>query len=174
MAAVSELTDGGAIVVTEVGQNQIWAANHYRVSPGGGFITSGGLGTMGFGLPAAIGAKIAAPKQTVIAVEGDGSFQMSLAELATIRQWGVAVKIIVFNNGRLGMVRELQKVSYRANYFGIQLDGSPDFVRLAAAYGIDAARISTNGEVKDALRELLRGDRPYLLEMMVDGEEATL
>lgn len=171
---LTELTNGSAILTTEVGQNQIWAANNYKLSENGDFLTSGGLGTMGYGLPAAIGAKEAAPHRTVIAVEGDGSFQMSLNELATIKQWNLPVKIIVFNNGRLGMVRELQKNGFHSNYFAVYLDGSPDFVKLAAAYDIEASRVSSDSDLRQSLITMLDGDRPYLLEIMVDSEENTL
>ncbi|OQB15672.1 MAG: Acetolactate synthase large subunit [Firmicutes bacterium ADurb.Bin193] len=174
MKVLSELTGGDAIVATEVGQNQIWAANNYKLSPKGGFITSGGLGAMGFGLPAAIGAKVALPQKTVVAIEGDGSFQMSMGELATIVQWNIPVKMMLFNNSRLGMVRELQKTTYKSNYFAVELDGSPDFIKLAGAYGIEGARISSNAELKDAIEKMLKGDTPYLLELVVDSEEGTL
>ncbi len=174
ISVLSQLTYGEAVVATEVGQNQIWAANHYDISCGGSFVTSGGLGTMGFGLPAAIGAKVAAPHKTVVAIEGDGSFQMSLSELATIKQWDIPVKIMLFNNQRLGMVRELQRTGYRSNYFAVHLDGSPDFVKLAGAYGIEARRVSSNDELEDAIKKLLEGDKPYLLEVMVGCDEGTL
>lgn len=171
---LSELTGGDAIVATEVGQNQIWAANNYKVSGSGGFITSGGLGAMGFGLPAAIGAKVAAPHKTVISVEGDGSFQMSLGELATIMQWNIPVKIMLFSNNRLGMVNELQRRMYSANHFAVALDGSPDFVMLAGAYGIKAERVSANDKLKSAISRMLEDDAPYLLEILVDEDEGTL
>jgi acetolactate synthase-1/2/3 large subunit len=171
---LSELTGGSAVITTEVGQNQIWTANNYSLSGGGAFITSGGLGTMGFGLPAAIGAKVAAPDKTVVAVEGDGSFQMSLSELATIKQWNIPIKIMLFNNSQLGMVRELQRMKYSSNYFAVGLDGSPDFVKLAGAYGIEASRVSSNDELPDAISKMLRGDIPYLLEIPVDKDESTL
>ena len=173
MKMLTEMTDGGAIVVTEVGQNQIWAANNYKPSVSGGFITSGGLGTMGFGLPAAIGAKLAQPQKTVVAVAGDGSFQMSLNELATIKQWDIPIKIILFNNSRLGMVRELQKNGYNSNYFAVEID-SPDFMLLAQAYGLESGMVTSNEELEAGLERLLRDDKPYLLEIKVDSEEGTL
>jgi acetolactate synthase-1/2/3 large subunit len=175
MNMLTKLTGGEAIVATEVGQHQIWAANHYKPSTDGGFITSGGLGTMGFGLPAAIGAKVAKPDKTVVVVAGDGSFQMSFGELATIKQWDIPVKIMVFNNSRLGMVRELQKKGFNSNYFSVHLDGSPDFVRLADAFGIEAGKVSTNSQLEGAIAKMLEDkDRPYLLEIIVDSEEGTL
>ncbi len=174
LEVLSEITEGKAILATEVGQNQIWAANHYKSAKAGVFLTSGGLGTMGYGLPAAIGAKIGKPDKTIIAVAGDGSFQMNLQELATIKQWDVDVKIILFNNNRLGMVRELQKVKYESNYYAVHLDGSPDFVTLASAYGIAGEKVKQNNDVKKALTKALQEKGPYLLEFMIDPEENTL
>ncbi len=174
LKVLSEMTEGKAIVATEVGQNQIWAANHYQLSFAGGFLTSGGLGTMGYGLPAAIGAKVGCPDKTVIVISGDGSFQMNLQELATMKQWGIELKIILFNNSRLGMVRELQKMKYSSNYFAVVLEGNPDFVTLASAYDIQGEKITQNEEVKDALARALNAPGSYLLEFMIDPEESTL
>ncbi len=174
LEVLSEITEGKAILATEVGQNQIWAANHYKPAHAGAFLTSGGLGTMGYGLPAAIGAKIGKPDKMIIAIAGDGSFQMNLQELATMRQWDVDVKIILFNNNRLGMVRELQKVKYESNYYAVHLDGSPDFIQLASAYGIAGEKVKQNKEVKNALTKALQEKGPYLLEFMIDPEENTL
>ncbi len=171
---LSQLTKGDPIITTEVGQNQIWAANNYTITKPGTFITSGGLGTMGYGLPAAIGAKIGAPKKEVISISGDGSIQMSLQELATIKQWDVDIKIILLNNKNLGMVRELQKKSYKSNYFAVELDGSPDFQQIAAAYNIAKDKINKNSQVEKALREMLEHKGPYILEVQIDPEESTL
>ncbi|HOJ10415.1 MAG TPA: biosynthetic-type acetolactate synthase large subunit [Clostridiales bacterium] len=172
---LSDMVDGSnTIVTTEVGQNQIWAANNMSITKPGKFITSGGMGTMGYGLPAAIGAKVGCPDNVVIAVSGDGSFQMSMQELGTIKQNKLGVKIIIFNNSRLGMVRELQKMQYCGRYSQVFLDENPDFVKLAEAYDISGERIDKNSEIGSALERLLADDKPYLLECIVDPEEPTL
>jgi len=171
---LSDITEGNAIVTTEVGQNQIWAANHYRTLQPRGFISSGGLGTMGYGLPAAVGAKLGRPDKTVIAIVGDGSFQMSMHELGTMKQWNVDIKIIMFNNHRLGMVREIQKQKYKGNYFAVTLEGSPDFVKLAGAYDIPAERVEQNSQVVNALNRAFGCEGSYLIEFVVDPEESTL
>ena len=162
------------IVATEVGQNQIWAANHYGVKKPRTFITSGGMGTMGYGLPSAVGAKIGKPDARVITVSGDGSFQMSMQELGTIRQNHLGVKVIIFNNSRLRMVRELQKQKYGGRYSEVFLEENPDFVKLFEAYGFEGERISTNAAVPEALERLMSDDRARLLECIVDPEETTL
>jgi len=174
LKVLSDITNGNAIVTTEVGQNQIWAANHYCTVHPRSFISSGGLGTMGYGLPAAIGAKVGSPDSLVIAIVGDGSFQMSMQELGTMKQWDIDLKIILLNNKHLGMVREVQKLRYGKNYFAVTLDGSPDFVKLADAYGIPAKRITCNTQVKEALNAALEHKGSYLLEFMIDPEESTL
>lgn len=171
---VNRLTGGDAIVTTEVGQNQIWASNQARILNPNFFLTSGGLGTMGFGLPAAIGAKVGRPDKTVICFAGDGSFQMNLQEMATMCQWGIHVKIILFNNGRLGMVREYQKQHFDGRYYCVSLEGNPDFVKLADAYGIPAVRINDASKLEGALKTALESDGSYLVEIAVDPMEATL
>lgn len=171
---LSHMTDENTIVTTEVGQNQIWAANHYKVEKPRTFITSGGMGTMGYGLPSAVGVKIGKPETMVIAVGGDGSFQMSMQELGTIKQNKLGIKIIIFNNSRLGMVREMQKVKYCGRYSQVFLDENPDFVKLVEAYGFRGERINKNSEVREALERMLSDDRTYLLECIVDPEEPTL
>ncbi|WHH57206.1 biosynthetic-type acetolactate synthase large subunit [Petroclostridium sp. X23] len=171
---LSELTEGNAVVATEVGQNQIWAANHYKTVYPGTFLTSGGLGTMGYGLPAAIGAKVGTPDKTVFVIAGDGSFQMSMQELGTMKQWDIDVKIILFNNQRLGMVRELQKMHYKSNYFSVTLDKNPDFIKIAAAYDIPGEKVLLNSKVKAALENALKYEGAYILEFQVDPEESTL
>lgn len=174
LSLLSELTEGNAVVATEVGQNQIWTANHYRVKKPRCFLTSGGLGTMGYGLPAAIGAKIGNPENMVILIAGDGSFQMSLQELGTLKQWGIDLKIILFNNNRLGMVREVQKLKYKANYFSVELGENPDFIKLASAYDIEGKKVTQNSKVKEALKKALEWEGSYLLEFLIDPEESTL
>ncbi|NLV35880.1 MAG: biosynthetic-type acetolactate synthase large subunit [Clostridiaceae bacterium] len=171
---LSEVLPAEAIIATEVGQNQIWAANNCQIHKPKTFITSGGLGTMGYGLPAAIGAKIGRPEVPVAVISGDGSFQMSVQELGTMKHYAIGVKIVLFNNSRLGMVRELQLSKHEGRYSQVCLDKNPDFVALAAAYGFKGERISSNSQVKDALKRLTADDEPYLLECIVDPMEPTL
>lgn len=163
-----------AIITTEVGQNQIWAANHYPIQKPGTFISSGGMGTMGYGLPAAVGAKVACPDQTVIVIAGDGSLQMSLQELGTIRQNKLGVKIILLNNQRLGMVHEMQLQKYHGRYSQVFLECNPDFGLLAAAYGFKYSRIDHDNLVRPALTDLLADDDAWLLECVVHPDEPTL
>ena len=174
LTKLSELAGEEAIITTEVGQNQIWAANYVKTARPKTFITSGGLGTMGYGLSAAIGAKIAKPKEYVIVIAGDGSFQMNMQELGTIKQNNVGVKIILFNNFRLGMVRELQKLKYCGRYSQVELTGNPNFIELAAAYGIEGVRVTQNEQVEESLKSLLKDDKPYIVEYVIDPEESTL
>ncbi len=171
---LSKKLTAGAIMTTEVGQNQIWAASNFIAKKPGTFITSGGLGTMGYGLPAAIGAKKGKPESTVVVVAGDGSFQMSMPELGTIKQEGIGIKIIIFNNSRLGMVRELQKNKHNGRYSQVYLDSNPDFVKIAEAYGFCAERITNNSQADAALDRFLADDKTYILECVVDPEEATV
>jgi len=151
----------------------MWSANEFSVK-GGRFLTSGGMGTMGYSLPAAMGAKAACPDRQTISVCGDGSFQMCLMELATLVQHSLPVKTVVFSNNRLGMVREHQTAAYDNNLMAVFLDGSPDFAKLAAAYNIPSLRIHKNSQIDQALRQLLEADGPFLLEAMVDPLESTL
>lgn len=174
LAVLSEMTDSSTVVATEVGQNQIWAANHYAVKAPRTFLSSGGMGTMGYGLPSAVGAKLAVPNSEVLVVSGDGSFQMSMQELGTIKQNKLALKIILFNNSRLGMVRELQKTKYEGRYSEVFLDSNPDFIKLMEAYGFKGQRITSNLQVEDALRTMLSEKGTYMLECIVDPEESTL
>lgn len=160
---------GKAIVAADVGQNQIWAANSLALS-GGRFLTSGGMGTMGYSIPAAIGAKLAKPSRTVVAVCGDGSFQMMLPELATIAQNGISVKIVVMRNGCLGMIKEIQDKDYSARHFSINLDGLPDISALAAAYGIKSAKVSSNDEAEAAISAMISSRGAYILDCVVDSE----
>lgn len=173
MKTLSEKTPKKSVLVADVGQNQIWSANGFAF-PEGRFLTSGGMGTMGYSVPAAMGAKLAKPNREVIAICGDGSFQMSLMELATLCQHEVPVKIIVMCNKRLGMVRELQLKQYDNNLSAVFLDGSPDFVKLANAYGISSMRIEKNDEITSGIDALLSSKKPFLLEVTVDPLESTL
>ena len=166
MRTLSGRMQADCVLCADVGQNQIWSANHFAMREGR-FLTSGGMGTMGYSIPCAVGAKIALPGRQVCAVCGDGSFQMSLMELTTIRQEDLGVKIVVMRNTRLGMVRELQDNQYGGVHSGIDLTASPDFVKIAEAYGIRASAVSSNEEAAAALDEMLTDDRPYLLECRV-------
>ena len=171
---LSEAAGPDAVVATEVGQNQIWTANHYRFTRPNTFLTSGGFGTMGYGLPAAIGAKIARPELTVIAIEGDGSFQMSMPELGTMKQWKADLKIVVFVNRVLGMVREQQQLHFRSNFVSVDLGEYPRFDKIAAAYDIPYRSVSADSEVDAAICAMLETDGAFLLEVAVDKAESTL
>jgi len=167
---LSELTGGKAIVVTDVGQHQMVTARYYRYHTQRASVTSGGLGTMGFALPAAIGAKLGDPTRTVVAVIGDGGFQMTLQELGTLAQLDVAVKILILNNNFLGMVRQWQELFFEGRYSFTEMH-NPDFTLIAKAYGFQAAKVSERGKLEDALKEMLASDKSYLLEVVVEKEE---
>lgn len=160
-----------AVVVSDVGQNQIWTANNINVRPGGRFLTTGGMGTMGYSLPAAVGAQFADPGRAVVAVCGDGAFQMLMMELATICQENLSVKVILMKNGSLGMIRELQKNLYHGNYMAVGLEGGPDYIKIAGAYGIKAASIREQSQAEEAIQEMLRHPGPYLLQCLVRPDE---
>ncbi len=162
MRLLSQRMEDDAVLCADVGQNQIWSANHFGVRQGR-FLTSGGMGTMGYSIPCAVGAKTAAPRRQVCAVCGDGSFQMSMMELGTICQEGLGVKIVIMRNTRLGMVRELQDNLYHGVHSAVYLDGSPDFTRIAAAYGIPSRCLHSSAEAEEAIAAMLADDRPYLL-----------
>ena len=174
LRVLTDLLGEDDIVTTEVGQNQIWSANYMGIRKPRKFITSGGLGTMGYGFPAAIGAKIGCPGSKVVCISGDGSFQMTMQEMGTIKQNQLGVKVLLFNNSRLGMVRELQKLKYGCRYSQVFLDENPDFIKLFDAYGFRGRRIDDNSQVEEALKEMLSDDSVYLLECRVDPEESTL
>ncbi|MFI5124215.1 MAG: biosynthetic-type acetolactate synthase large subunit [Chitinophagales bacterium] len=167
--ALNELTGGNAIIVTDVGQHQMVACRYAKFNQSKSNITSGGLGTMGFGLPAAIGAKFGAPERTVVAIVGDGGFQMTLQELGTIMQTGLDVKIIILNNHFLGMVRQWQQLFNDKRYSFVNIE-SPDFVALGKAYSIASQRTSDRNELKKDLANMLQHKGPYLLEVMVGKE----
>ncbi|MDN5366439.1 MAG: acetolactate synthase large subunit [Thermacetogenium sp.] len=168
---ICELAGEEAIVTTEVGQNQMWAAQYYRVTRPRRFITSGGLGTMGYGLPAAVGAQIGCPDALIINISGDGSFQMNLQELATIVQCRLPVKIAILNNGYLGMVRQWQELFHNKRYSQTELIPVPDFVKLAEAYGIAGFRARRPEDVVPVLERGLAHPGPVLMDFVVDREE---
>lgn len=160
-----------SIVTTEVGQHQMWAAQHVDREVPRTFLTSGGLGTMGFGFPAAIGAKVAYPEKQVVCVAGDGSFQMNLQEMATAAAEGINVKVLLMNNSALGMVHQWQGLFYDGRYSETILPEIPDFVKLCDAYGWGGKRVSEPGDYEQALKWLLDHDGPALLDMRFDRSE---
>jgi acetolactate synthase-1/2/3 large subunit len=165
------LTRGSAIITTEVGQNQMWAAQYYHVDKPNSFITSGGLGCMGFGLPAAIGAQVAMPDKLVVDIAGDGSIQMNIQEMATAVQYGLPIKVVILNNQYLGMVRQFQELFYDGCYACTDMGCAPDFVKLAEAYGAVGLRASKPEEVESVLREGLAIEGLVLMEFRVEKEE---
>ena len=169
MEALNELTKGEAVIVTDVGQHQMVACRYAKFTRTRSNITSGGLGTMGFGLPAAIGAKYEAPDRTVVAIIGDGGFQMTLQELGTIMQFGAAVKILILNNEFLGMVRQWQQLFHDRRYSFVNIT-SPDFIMLAKSYGIEGQSIDQRANLKAALKTMLEHKGSYLLEIKVGKE----
>lgn len=166
---LNQLTNGDAVIVTDVGQHQMVACRYARLNQTRSNVTSGGLGTMGFALPAAIGAKFGAPDRTVVAVIGDGGFQMTLQELGTIMQSGIDVKIMILNNRFLGMVRQWQELFNEHRYSFVDI-ASPDFVALAAAYGIAGKTVSERENLTDSLKEMIDHKGSFLLEVMVTKE----
>jgi acetolactate synthase-1/2/3 large subunit len=167
-----ELTRGKAIVTTEVGQNQMWAAQYYHFENPNHFITSGGLGCMGFGLPAAIGAQMACPDKLVVDVAGDGSIQMNIQEMATAVQYCLPVKVVILNNNYLGMVRQWQELFYEKRYACTLMDHAPDYVKLAEAYGAVGLRATKPEEVAAVLSEGLSIPQPVIMDFQVDKEES--
>ena len=171
---IGELTNGEAIVVTDVGQHQMWAAQYYPFTRGKQLLTSGGLGTMGFGIPAAIGAKMAYPDKTVVCFVGDGGFQMTNQELAILNANRLDVKYFILNNEVLGMVHQWQHLSYDGRFSHSEIPDSPDFVKLADAYGITAARVSDPDEVDEAIQTALDYPGPYVLDILISKDELVL
>ncbi|MGZ7441758.1 biosynthetic-type acetolactate synthase large subunit [Paenibacillus sp. TH7-28] len=168
---LNETTGGEAIVTTDVGQHQMWAAQFYKFNQPRSWITSGGLGTMGFGFPSAIGAQMAFPDRLVISINGDGGMQMCSQELAICAINNIPVKIVVINNQVLGMVRQWQELIYDNRYSHINLEGSPDFVKLAEAYGVKGLRAASKEDAKRVWQEALDTPGPVLVEFMVSKEE---
>ena len=168
---IYELTRGEAIITTEVGQNQMWAAQFYNYHYPRTFISSGGLGTMGYGFPAAIGAQLAHPEKLVIDIAGDGSIQMNIQELATAVNYNLPVKIIILNNGYLGMVRQWQELFYNRNYSATQLQKNPDFVKLAEGYGAQGFRVEKKEELVPVLKEAFATKKTCIVDVWVEPEE---
>ncbi|OGF48426.1 MAG: acetolactate synthase, large subunit, biosynthetic type [Candidatus Firestonebacteria bacterium RIFOXYA2_FULL_40_8] len=172
---IYELTKGKAIVATEVGQHQMWTAQFFKFDTPRSFVSSGGLGTMGFGLPAAIGAQFGNPGKLVFDISGDGSIQMNIQELIIAVEHKLPIKIIILNNGCLGMVRQWQQLFWKKRYSGVDLSIQPDFVKLAEAYGAAGMRVTKEEEVKETLEKSLKiNDRPTLIDFRVAKEENVL
>ena len=168
---IHEVTKGEAIITTEVGQNQMWTAQFYKFKRPRTFLTSGGLGTMGYGFPAAIGAQVAFPDKIVFDIAGDGSIQMNIQELATAVQYRLPVKVAILNNSFLGMVRQWQELFYNKRYSYSCMECQPDFVKLAEAYGAVGLRVENPDDVKKALKEAIEIPKPVLIDFIVDREE---
>jgi acetolactate synthase-1/2/3 large subunit len=166
---LSEKTKGEAVVVTDVGQNQMFAARYYKFKNPNSLITSGGLGTMGFGLPAAMGAQVGAPDKTVVLFAGDGGFQMTFQELGTIFQYNLPVKMMILNNNFLGMVRQWQDLFMDKRYAETNMP-TPDFPKLAGAFGIESHIVTEREDLDKAVEDMLNAEGPYLLEVKIEKE----
>jgi acetolactate synthase-1/2/3 large subunit len=171
LKTVSNLMPSNTCVTTDVGQHQMWAAQHMDFDDPSNFLTSGGMGTMGFGLPAAIGAQISRPHDTVIAVSGDGSIMMNVQELATIKRYQVPVKVVLIDNAKLGMVRQWQDLFFEGRLSETDLSDNPDFIMLAQSFDIKARVITKKNEVDAAVKEMLDHDGPFLLQVKIDAAE---
>ncbi|MDA8068098.1 MAG: thiamine pyrophosphate-dependent enzyme, partial [Actinomycetota bacterium] len=169
--ALYEATQGDAVVCSDVGQHQMWAAQHYHFGRPRQWINSGGLGTMGFGLPAAMGAKVGRPEEMVVCITGDGSFQMNTQELATCAQNGIDVKVFIMNNGYLGMVRQWQELFWDRRYSHVDTGQYPDFVKLAEAYGATGMRFTDKHTLVEDMRQALATEGPVVADVRVAAEE---
>jgi len=171
MQQLSDITKGDALVVTGVGQHQMWAAQHYHFTEANTWITSGGLGTMGFEVPAALGAKLARPDKVVWSVCGDGGFQMTMCDLATAVENNIEVKFAILNNGTLGMVRQLQDLFYENGFVASLYSGNPDFVKLAEAYGITGIKVTDKNQVAHAIQTAMDTPGPVIIDFIVKQDE---
>jgi acetolactate synthase-1/2/3 large subunit len=170
VAMLSDKTNGEACIVVDVGQHQMVTARYYQFRKPHSYIASGGLGTMGFAIPASFGAKMGAPDREVVGIIGDGCFQMTIQELGTIAQSGLAVKMIILNNNYLGMVRQWQQLFFDNRYSFVELK-NPDFITIAKGFGIEGHTCSERENLSDSLDRLLKSDKAYLLEVLVEKEE---
>ena len=168
---LAETMPADTVICSDVGQHQMWVAQHMFVDRPENHISSSGLGTMGFGVPAAVGAQVARPNDTVIAVSGDGSFMMNVQELGTIKRKQLPVKILLIDNQRLGMVRQWQELFFNGRYSETILTDNPDFVTLASAFDIPGETIATKSQIDQALQRLLNSEGPYLLHVSISEEE---
>jgi acetolactate synthase-1/2/3 large subunit len=169
--AMYAATEGDAIITSDVGQHQMWCAQYYDFDKPRRWINSGGLGTMGFGLPSAIGAKVACPDETVVCLAGDGSLIMTCQEFATAVRHDIPVKVFLMNNGYFGMVRQWQELFWDGRYSSVEMGPSPDWPKLAEAFGMKGMMVDDKNEVETAMREALATDGPVLLDVRVTKEE---
>jgi acetolactate synthase-1/2/3 large subunit len=169
--ALYQATGGSAIVTSDVGQHQMWTAQYYDFPEPRRWINSGGLGTMGFGLPAAMGAKVGLPEMDVVCVAGDGSVQMNMQELATCAQEGIDIKVFIMNNGYLGMVRQWQELFWDRRYSQVDMGQFPDFVKLADAYGATGLRLTDKATLVEDMKEAMNTPGPVLVDVRVTAEE---
>ena len=168
---LSRVAGDGFVAACDVGQHQMWVAQHCAFTRPEAHLTSGGLGAMGYGLPAGMGAKLARPDATVVTVSGDGSFMMNIQELATLRRYGIALKIVLLDNSSLGLVRQWQELFFAENYSEVDLSDNPDFVAVAQAFGIEAFRVDARYQVSDGIARLLAADGPCLMHVLIDPKE---
>ena len=171
LAEINKITKGDVIVATDVGQHQMWAAQYLTFNNPYSILTSGGAGTMGFGLPAAIGAQVANPNKRVLAVVGDGGFQMTFQELMLIKEYNLPVKIFIINNSYLGMVRQWQELFHEKRYSSVDLSYNPDFIKIGEAYGIKSIQLTNKKDLKKHLKKILESDEAVLVECIVEKEE---
>jgi len=171
LKAINDILDGDTIIVTDVGQHQMWAAQYMTYKNANSIVTSGGAGTMGFGVPAAIGAQVGARDKKVVLIVGDGGFQMTLEEIMMIRQYNLPVKIVIINNSFLGMVRQWQELFKDRRYSFVDLECNPDFVKIADAYGIKSERLQTKADLENKLKDLILSDEGVILDCIVEKEE---
>lgn len=169
--AISKITEGNAVIITDVGQHQMWTAQYYKFNKAGNFCSSGGAGTMGFGVPAGFGAQIARPNDKVISIVGDGGFQMTSQELMTIMQYKAPVKTIILNNGFLGMVRQWQEIFHKKRYSSVDLSINPDFIKLGEAYGMNSVKITHPDELYTKLKDAILNDEPALIEIVITKDD---